>query len=246
VLRAANDFVRDGRADSPLIVAHRGASAGSPDNSIAAFERAIAAGADMIEFDVRRTRDGELIAWHDATVDGRLAGSMSRAEIGAATGVVPVLVEEVVELARGRIGLDVELKEAGYLDLVVPLLTEGIGQHEVVVTSFLDDVVAELKTRVPAARVGLLLGVAGPRPYLRARRSELDPVDRARRCHADFVAPHVALARFGALRRAAAAGLPAFVWTVNDERTLRRLLADDRVAAVITDAPERAVSVRSR
>ena len=67
-------------------------------------------------------------------------------------------------------------------------------------------------------------------------RSELFPVDRLWRCGADFAAPHLSLARLGALRRAGAAGYPSLVWTVNEERDLAALLADSRVAGVITDA----------
>ena len=50
-----------------MIAAHRGVAAGAAENTIAAFTNAIDVGADMIEFDVRRTRDGEMIAFHDAS-----------------------------------------------------------------------------------------------------------------------------------------------------------------------------------
>jgi glycerophosphoryl diester phosphodiesterase len=79
---------------------------------------------------------------------------------------------------------------------------------------------------------------------LRTRLSELYPVDRARRCQADFLAPHFALARLGVLGRAAQANLPVFVWTVNDDAALRQLIADERVAAIITDVPDRALAIR--
>jgi glycerophosphoryl diester phosphodiesterase len=57
----------------------------------------------------------------------------------------------------------------------------------------------------------------------------------------DILAPHVALARRGILGWAQARDLPAWLWTVNDPRLLRRLLRDERVAAVVTDKPERAL-----
>ena len=132
-----------------LVVAHRGASAGAVDNSLDAFEQAIALGADMIEFDVRRTRDDQLIAFHDAAVGGRAVEALTRTEIGEATGHLPPLLDEVLALTRGRIGLDVELKEDGYVARVLAAL-DGI--EDVVVTSFLDDVVAEAKRRAPEVR----------------------------------------------------------------------------------------------
>lgn len=225
-----------------LVVAHRGASAGAVDNSLDAFEQAIALGADMIEFDVRRTRDGQLIAFHDAAVGGRPVEALTRAEIGDATGHLPPLLDEVLALTRGRIGLDVELKENGYVERVLAVL-DGI--EDVIVTSFLDDVVAEVKRRAPEVRTGLLVGVGRTRQVVRTRLSELSPVPRARACGADVVAMHHALASLGALRRVADAGFPVFVWTVNDEALLRRFLADPRVAAVITDVPARAIALRA-
>ncbi len=224
-----------------LVIAHRGASAGAIDNSLDAFEQAIAIGADLIEFDVRRTRDGQLIAFHDAVVGGTPVPALTRAEIGAATGHLPPLLDEVLELTRGRIGLDVELKEHGYVERVLAALA---GIDDVVVTSFLDEVVAEVKRIAPELRAGLLVGVGRTRQVVRTRLSELSPVARARACGADLVAMHHALASLGALRRVADAGFPVYVWTVNDEKLLRRFLSDPRVTAVITDVPEKALGLR--
>jgi len=53
---------------NPLIIAHRGASALAPENTFAAFKKALADGADGLEFDVRLTKDGEVIVFHDATL----------------------------------------------------------------------------------------------------------------------------------------------------------------------------------
>jgi glycerophosphoryl diester phosphodiesterase len=224
-----------------LVVAHRGASAGAVDNSLDAFERAIDLGADLLEFDVRRTRDDQLIAFHDAAVGGRPVATLTRAEIGAGAGHLPPLLDEVLDLARGRIGLDVELKEDGYVARVLAALD---GLPDVVVTSFLDDVVAEAKRLAPELRAGLLVGVGRTKQVVKTRLSELSPVPRATACGADLVAMHHALASLGALRRVAEAGFPVFVWTVNDEALLRRFLADPRVEAVITDVPGRALSLR--
>jgi glycerophosphoryl diester phosphodiesterase len=216
------------------------------DNSLAAFEQAISLGAEMIEFDVRRTRDGKLIAFHDGLLGGAAVGSLTHAEIGRRAGHLPPLLADVLELARGRIGLDVELKENGYLPEVLVALGDASDSGAMVITSFLDEVVAEVKRLRPDVRAGLLFGFARPHPHLGTRISELAPIPRARACHADFVAPHFAIARLGLLQRAAEAGLPVFVWTVNDERTLGGMVADDRVSAIITDVPARALELRVR
>jgi glycerophosphoryl diester phosphodiesterase len=236
--------VSDPRAASPLIIAHRGASAHTAGNSLEAFEKAIAAGADGIEFDVRRTRDGELIVFHDARVGGVPVSMLSREEIAGRRRRRPALLREVLELAQGRVRLDVELKEAGYVERVLALVSERFTPPEVIVTSFLDPVVAEVKRIDPEIRTGLLLGVERPSQRLRAGRAELRPVARARACGADYLAPHHALARLGTLARADAAGLPALVWTVNRAEPLRELIADPRVAGIITNVPARALALR--
>jgi glycerophosphoryl diester phosphodiesterase len=210
------------------VVAHRGAWAEAPENSLEAFERAIELGADMLEFDVRRTRAGELVVHHDPI-----------AERGAAP-----LLTEVLALARGRVAIDVELKEDGYVEDVAQALRSGFDLEAVVVTSFLDAVVGQIGRRLPAVRTGLLLGVGRPPNLVRTRASELYPITRARRCGADYLAPELRLARLGVLRRAHAAGYPALVWTVNRDADIAALLRDDRVAGVITDVPGRALELR--
>jgi glycerophosphoryl diester phosphodiesterase len=229
----------------PLVIAHRGASAGTTDNSLEAFARAIEVGADMIEFDVRRTSDDKLITLHDAEADGRPISSLTYERIARSLGYEPPLLDEVLELAGGRIGLDVELKEDGYVERVMSTVVAQVDPRDVLVTSFFDGVVAQVKRRHPDVMAGLLVGVESPKPYLRTRLSEASPVPRIRACGADLVAMHHQLARLGALRHAHSEGFPSIVWTVNDDRSLRRLLADERVYAVITDVPERAIALRA-
>lgn len=222
---------------APLVIAHRGASAHAVDNSIDAFAKAIDAGADMVEFDVRRTADDQLIAFHDPAVGRVPVGRLTRAELAARVGYEPPLVDEVLELTAGRIGLDVELKEDGYVERVVAAVVARHGAGEnVVVTSFLDDVVRQVRSNGHDVRAGLLLG--------RTHVASFFPVTRARRCRADFVALHHLLVARGLLGRAHAAGYDSLVWTVNDDRALRALLADDRVLGVVTDVPGRAVALR--
>ena len=228
-----------------LVVAHRGASAEAAENSIEAFEKAIQIGSDLIEFDVRHTRDDRLIAFHDATVDGRPVGQLTREEIQLQTGIKPPLLTDVLDLTRGHVGLDVELKESGYTDRVLKAVGERFEPERLVITSFIDSVVAESKSLMPSIKAGLLVGRDTPEHPLRVRLSELFPARRARACGADYVAMHFRLAELGALSRAARAGFPAYIWTVNDDRRLRRYLADPQVRAVITDVPNRALELRA-
>jgi glycerophosphoryl diester phosphodiesterase len=226
-----------------LVAAHRGVAAGAAENSIAAFTNAIDVGADMIEFDVRATRDGELIAFHDARVGEAPVGSLTRDDIEVATGTRPPLLPEVLAVCKDRIRLDVELKEDGYVPRVMAVLRDGFDPAQMVVTSFLPAVVAAAKDAFPEVKTGLLIGDGGPLTDLPARLRELYPVGLARRVRADYLAPNYRLAPFGVVRRAAAAGLPCLLWTVNDPQLIRRYLTDERIAVVITDVAAQAVAI---
>jgi glycerophosphoryl diester phosphodiesterase len=226
-----------------MVTAHRGVAAGAAENTIAAFTNAIDVGADMIEFDVRRTRDGELIAFHDAVAGGAPVSSLTRDEIAAAAGVRPPLLAEVLRACAGRIRLDVELKEDGYVHDVMAVLRAGFDPAQMIVTSFLPAVLAQAKSAFPEVKTGLLVGEGRPFTNLPARLRELFPVHLAKRVRADYLAPHYRLATLGVVRRAAAAGLPCLLWTVNSPGLIRRYAADPRVAAIITDVAGQAVSI---
>jgi glycerophosphoryl diester phosphodiesterase len=226
-----------------MVAAHRGLAAGVAENTIAAFTNAIDVGADMIEFDVRRTRDGELIAFHDAVVGGVPVSALTRDEIEAAAGVRPPLVAEALRVCAGRIRLDAELKEDGYVRDVMAVLRAGFDPTQLIVTSFLPAVVLQAKNVFPEVKTGLLVGDGGPLTDLPARLRELYPVDLARRVGADYLAPRYRLAALGVVRRAAAAGLPCLLWTVNSPALIRRYAADPRVAVIITDVAAQAVSI---
>jgi glycerophosphoryl diester phosphodiesterase len=219
----------------PLVVAHRGAWGAAPQNSLEAFERAIALGCDGVEIDVRRTADGRMVVVHDARVAGRPVSRLTHEQLRdrMKVGQAPRL-EEVLELVAGRLVVDVELKEDDHVAQAMALVARRLDPDQYVVTSFRDAVLPQVKRHAPEARTGLLVGA-------RLRLRELDR--RVRRTHVDFVAPHAALRRRRILAWAADRGLPAWLWTVNDPIVLRALRGDPRVAAVITDEPERTLSV---
>lgn len=226
-----------------MVAAHRGFATGAAENTIAAFTNAIDVGADMIEFDVRRTGDGELIAFHDALAGGVPVSGLTRDGIEAAAGTRPPLLAEVLRACAGRVWLDVELKEDGYVADVMAVLRAGFDPAQMIVTSFLPAVLAQAKDAFPEVRTGLLVGDGGPWTDLPARLRGLYPVAAARRARADYLAPHYRLAALGVVRRAAAAGLPCLLWTVNSPALIRRYAADPRVAAIITDVAAQAVSI---
>jgi glycerophosphoryl diester phosphodiesterase len=226
-----------------MVAAHRGVASGAAENTIEAFTNAIDIGADMIEFDVRMTRDGELIAFHDARVNGIAVGSLTRHDIESAVGVGAPLLDEVLTACAGRIKLDVELKEDGYVAEVMAALKAITDPGEFVVTSFLPSAVGAAKIAFPEVKTGLLIGGSARLAGLPTRLRELYPVGVAKSVRADYLAPHYTLAQYGTVGRAAAAGLPCLLWTVNADSDIRAFAADPRVAVIITDRAERALAI---
>jgi len=217
------------------VVSHRGAwGVGVPENSLAAFERAIGLGADMIEFDVRRTRDRELIIFHDAELAGAPVAKLTRSEIEGLAGVLPPLLEEVLELARDRIALDVELKEGGYEDELADLLSGfAASGGDLLVTSFVDLVLARLTELTPQLSRGLVLS-----------SSIMRAAERANVCGATVVLPKMSLVDEALLAAISNAGLTVIVWDFMAAEH-GALLFDSRISGVITDDVPGALAART-
>jgi glycerophosphoryl diester phosphodiesterase len=209
----------------PLVIAHRGVhNTGLTENTMAAFQAAIDAGADMIELDVRRTGAGELAILHDHAIGKVALDSCSLDELQARTGFRPPLLSEALDWARGRIGLDVELKEDGYVDQLAPLLLDfAHAGGDLIVTSFLDPVLVALHQRAPALRLGLLLTWTTDRFE-----------QRAHACGAGTVLPQMKLVDEAIIAGACDAGLELIAWDFMAGKD-PQLLADARVQGVITD-----------
>jgi len=127
-----------------LIIAHRGASSLSKENTIESFEKAIACDSDMIEFDVRKTRDGICIVYHDEFINDKMINELKYKQIKEIDESIPTL-EEVLKLTKGKIRLDVELKEDAYEEEVIKMLLRYFKEDEFVITSFNDKSLRTIK-----------------------------------------------------------------------------------------------------
>ena len=225
----------------PRVLAHRGATAMAPENTVQAFVAASAAGADGVELDLHRTVDGGLVVHHDAGARGLgVLAEHTEAEIRAARPEIPTL-DEALEACAGML-VNVEVKnlpgDADYDPAesvaigVVELLTRRNRRDEVLVSSFnleSADRVRELDASIPTGFLTLV---------------GMDPIDAVQLAHTHghgAVHPDVR-ALTGAVAaatvtRAHELGMTVNVWTVNDEDEMRRL-AGAGVDAVITDVPD--------
>ena len=174
--------------------------------------------------DVRRAVDGELRGLHDPSDD-----------------VTAPTVREVAELvAAAGASLMLDLKETGGERETVEAALAVLPPERVVVSTMEDVSVAALRGVFPGVELGLSVGREWRRPYVRTRLSEAFPARRARACGATFLSVNRRLVPFGVLARAP---LPVWLWTVDEERELRRFLRDGRLHAVITNRPLRALEL---
>lgn len=219
-----------------LIIAHRGAASPARENTLEAFQKAIDLGADMIEFDVRRTGDLRYIIHHDPGISGKPLRAMTLREArdaARAMGFHIPEIQEVFELARGRIGLDIELKEEGYEREVVHLAAGALGREGFIVSSFHPDAIARVRQSRAGVRTGFIFDDAGA----------LTPA--ILRGDADWLIPAETLASGELLDRMNETGKRIAAWTVNDTDRMKRFLDDDRIDGIITDRTDAALAVRA-
>lgn len=222
------------------ITAHRGASAVAPENSMAAFEAAMEAGATYAELDVQHSRDRVIVVVHDGDLM-RMAGNPGKvAELTAAeiatvdigrksgaqfAGQVPPTLEEVIDRVRGRMKLNIELKynvpDAGLAPAVVELLRAKDFVDQAVITSLDYAALKQVKRLEPRLRTGHIVTAA---------------VGNVVRTEADFLSLNAARATPSLLRRAHAAGKQVHVWTVNAPEAMLRMI-ERGVDNIITDDP---------
>ncbi|MBD3404255.1 glycerophosphodiester phosphodiesterase [candidate division GN15 bacterium] len=233
----------------PCVIAHRGASEQAYENTLDAFERAIAIGADAVECDVRRAADGTIVVHHNPAVPGcnRPIAFQTYNEVQACARevgfAVPTLAE-LLSLCAGRVALDIELKETGYEADIVAQVAGHFSFDHVVFKSFKDQSVARLHRLDPALIAGLLIGA--PRTIaLRAQVKEMAITRRLEQCGAAFVSPHWARLRLGFARKMRSLGLPMLVWTV-DRAAMARMLIKKRVAGIISNVPDRILAITGR
>ncbi len=236
------------RADRPLVLGHRGASAAAPENTLAAFARALADGADGVELDAWRCGTGEVVVIHDdettrtcgerLEVDRAPLAALRRLDAGAWKGAafrgerIPLLAE-VFEALPGAV-INVELKgRPGQADLalgaaVAKLIADADAADRTIVSSFDFDLLAAFRLQAPGVATGLLFEPAWHRPVrvslatARLRPSALHPAR--------------SLCTPARLAGWAAAGRALNVWTVDGEAELARLTRAG-VAGLVSNVP---------
>lgn len=223
------------------ITAHRGSSIDAPENTMAAFSRAIDDMADYIELDVQMTADGQLVVMHDSNayrtsgVDANISDmtlyEVKQLDVGSYFGAefagekVPTL-REVLVLAHDKAMLNIEIKSQNgnteIADKVVQLVKAYDAQDECVITSFNYDILKRVKELEPSIQVGYILSAAYGNFY---SMSDVDFFSM----NASFLSKRMVDAIHNS-------GKQVHVWTVNNETSIKNL-TNKGVDNIITDDP---------
>ena len=253
---------RDGAV---LRIAHRGASALAPENTLRAFRTAVAQGVDLIEFDVLDLPRGPLVLAHSDRLDevshGAAAGSVrerSLAELREVAPELPTLDEALAFFVdeAPELGLHVDLKLTTRLDELTSALRRHGLERRTVVSSFHVPSLRAVARDAPTVRIGFTYPEDR---YGVSRRRALEPVLRAGlvalRAGAPAILPGM-IRRAGALMlqhalvtpravaRAQSLGAPVLAWTVDDPADLHRVV-EAGAAGVITNDPGIFAAIRT-
>lgn len=213
----------------PLLLGHRGLRLPGepPENTPAAFDRALELGCDGFEFDVRCTKDEQAVLCHDAQYVGRELAAVSHAQVPQLA-----LLDEVLERYSGRAFLDIELKVPGLEVRILEALQQHLPRHGFVISSFYPKILQKLR----GLGEGIPLGFIFDRESALAHWREL-PVE--------YVIPHFALLKRELLNQLHKSGKRVMVWTVNNIEDMLRF-RDWGVDGIVSDDPSLLVKTVSR
>ena len=232
--------------DDVTIIAHRGASATAPENTLASMRQAITEQTDWVEIDIQETSDDKIVVFHDsdfmklANVNLKIwdatLDDLGKIDIGSHKSPefkderVPTL-DELLTTCKGKAGVVIELKYYGHDKNLEQRALDIVDAHnmssEVMYMSLNLDAIVKMKQLNPECRAGLLLSVLS---------------GDIQNTEADFLAVNAMFVNRSFIQTAHASGKDVYVWTVNDAVTMSRMIGIG-VDGLITDKPGLARSV---
>jgi len=227
-------------------IAHRGASAYAPENTLASFKKAIEQKADFFECDVHLTKDGEVVVIHDDYVDRTTNGKgqvkdktlkeLKELDAGSwffsdyAGEKIPTL-EETLDIAKGKIGVVIEIKNGpnfykGIEEKVVDLVKKKDMVDDVVVISFDHACLKKINKIAPKIKTGVLY-----------YGNILNASDVARAAGAKMIAAAHQLATKSLIKDAHKNNMVVNLWTIDDPDVMKKFI-DMGVDAISTNKPD--------
>ncbi|MBA60136.1 MAG: glycerophosphodiester phosphodiesterase [Euryarchaeota archaeon] len=225
------------------IISHRGrTSKKSIDNTIQSVTNAIDLEVDMVEVDVRKTKDSQIICFHDSDIGGVLIKDLNYSDIIKINAQIPTL-EQILWSSKGKIGMEVELKESGYEADVIAMVLDYFNYDEFVIKSFNYLTIKNVKEIDKKVYTGLLLGSGYNMEQLKVVLYESFTLDKFILSQADFISAYYKIFMAGFLFKFVKQQVPIQVWTVNDTDSIRSLI-NLELHSVVTDIPETAFEIR--
>jgi glycerophosphoryl diester phosphodiesterase len=226
----------------PLVLGHRGVRGARPENTIDAFTLAFESGLDGIECDVQRSRDGQLVLFHDFELHDKQLTKLTYIHLKSLDSSIPKLAElfELAKMYPGTV-LNVELKTEtlrtdGLEADTLKLIREHGLQDQVIISSFNPMSLLRVRLIDPYIRVGLL--------YSEDMRWWLRNGQLAGWLHVDAIHPHHSQVNEKLIKRALVRNLMVNTWTVNDPMRISSLCSLG-VTAIIGDDPEVLLAYRT-
>ena len=213
----------------PLLLGHRGARGTKPgeksipENTLAAFDFALAQGCDGFEFDVRLSGDGQAVIFHDAEIHDPRVRGVEIAKLPAQKLALPLL-RDVLQRYGQRAFLDIELKVPGLESICRNLLRAHPPLCGYVVSSFLPEVLREIHRANASIPLGLICETQGQ-------------FDAWTELPVQYVIPHHRLIRESVVGDLKNAGRKLFAWTVNSTREMKQF-TEWGVDGIISDNPK--------
>ncbi len=227
-----------------IIEAHRGASGYCYQNTIESFDKAVELNADAIELDIRITKDLKIVVVHDPTFlnvyindwkyDDLLKNAKEKQNFE-----IPLLID-VLKKYKGKILLDIEIKEEGYEEEIVREILSILDVNEFQIRSFSESVIKKIKMINSNIFTILLIGNQYVKWGILGRIPEVFPKGKIKRSNCDAVSPNYRLLILGFIKRMHRINKPVFAWTVNNEKIMKKLLKR-KIDGIVTDYPDIAI-----
>ncbi|MGL1887937.1 MAG: glycerophosphodiester phosphodiesterase family protein [Reichenbachiella sp.] len=262
-----SDDIEDIRKRNFKIVGHKGASGVAPENTLASFQKAIDLGADMIEIDVHYTKDGEVVVFHDETVDRTTNGTgmihkMTLAEVKALDAgswfgdhdqyrgeQIPTL-QETIDLIHGKIELVIDIKSKGHLyyegfsKRIVEIINEKGAKDWTVVQAY-EEVYLEDAFEADSTIQMKKIMMGEEETHLLAFYVNAKSFTDHRNKHEFYntLNPHFTTLSQRRLFRFKARGYKVFTYVVNEREDMIKML-NMGVDGIITDYPDRMLEIK--
>lgn len=244
-------FATNPSSGSMLTIAHRGASAFAPENTIAAFDKAIDLNVDFIELDVQMTKDQHLVVIHDLTVNRTTNGTgaiknltlQEIKELDAGSWFsktfqsekIPT-IDEVLERYRGKTGLLIDLKSPSIYPGIEKKLAEKLWhyklQQEIRVQSFNLTSIKTFRSLLPSIQYGLVINHSISYYKLTKYANDIDFIN----IHERFISNML-------IKFAHSKGINIYAWSVHDASTVRKLLFY-KIDGITADSPKLISSIK--